>query len=355
MSDRDYRRLIIFVEKSHALPEHRSQLNELIKAIRDNEGDGEQAKYIEETQEIAKADICILPMNWNYYVDNNRVHLVGQALAAAQEAGKPFVIFSMEDFTANIPFSGVVLFQPSAYQSRRSLAGNSIFALPIFIHDYLDLYCGGRLQVRKKSNKPVVGFCGQAILTRMDSIKREIYHRYSWIGYHAGWISWEPPPFVPGKMRNLVLNLLAASPLVQANFVIRKQYFSGYLEAEKKPLDPMRIEFIRNILDSDYTVCVRGRGNFSVRFYEVLSLGRIPIFVDTDCILPYDDRIDYRKYCVWVEPGEISSIAEKVAEFHASLPASDFEELQVECRKLWVNWLSANGFCQNFYKHFCMD
>jgi hypothetical protein len=106
------------------------------------------------------------------------------------------------------------------------------------------------------------------------------------------------------------------------------------------------------MLDSDYIVCMRGGGNFSVRFYETLSMGRIPVVVDTDCLLPYDDIIDYRRYTVWVGESEIRRAAREIAVFHASLSSNEFLELQKACRDLWRNYLSREGFWRNFHRCF---
>jgi hypothetical protein len=51
--------------------------------------------------------------------------------------------------------------------------------------------------------------------------------------------------------------------------------------------------------------------------YEALALGRIPVFVDPDCILPFHDRIDWRSYAVWVDARDIRSVPHIVAELHA--------------------------------------
>ena len=40
--------------------------------------------------------------------------------------------------------------------------------------------------------------------------------------------------------------------------------------------------------DNLYGLCVRGFGNFSFRLGETLMMGRIPILIDTECILPFD-------------------------------------------------------------------
>ena len=41
-----------------------------------------------------------------------------------------------------------------------------------------------------------------------------------------------------------------------------------------------------------FTFCYRGAGNFSYRFYETLMMGRIPILVNTDCVFPFEDKVD---------------------------------------------------------------
>jgi hypothetical protein len=105
------------------------------------------------------------------------------------------------------------------------------------------------------------------------------------------------------------------------------------------------------VIDSDYTLCVRGVGNFSYRLYETLSCGRIPVFVDTDCVLPYDSVIRWKDYCVYLDESEVAVIGERIAEFHRELSPSRFEGLQRDCRKLWEDYISPAGFFRNFHRH----
>jgi hypothetical protein len=106
------------------------------------------------------------------------------------------------------------------------------------------------------------------------------------------------------------------------------------------------------MLESDYVLCARGNGNFSYRLYETLCMGRIPVFIDTDCVLPLDFDIDWRDYCVWVDEAEIEQIGDQVLEFHESLDESEFEERQRACRRLWETHISPQGFFANFHLHF---
>ncbi len=78
----------------------------------------------------------------------------------------------------------------------------------------------------------------------------------------------------------------------------------------------VRQEYVHSMMESDYILCARGAGNFSRRLYEALSCGRIPVFVDTDCVLPYQSEINWKEYFVCG-----LRVGEKVAEFHGLLSA----------------------------------
>ena len=115
-----------------------------------------------------------------------------------------------------------------------------------------------------------------------------------------------------------------------------------------------QLEFLQNLLESDYILCARGNGNYSFRLYEALACGRIPLFIDTDCVLPFDFAIDWKRFGVWVDQVDdphLRSVADRVAEFHASISGEEFEELQVACRRLWEEWLSPEAFFANFHRH----
>jgi hypothetical protein len=112
-----------------------------------------------------------------------------------------------------------------------------------------------------------------------------------------------------------------------------------------------QLEFLENMLNSDYVLCSRGFGNFSYRFYESLASGRIPVLIDTDCVLPFDSIIDWDSYCIRVPEGDVDQIASRIAEFHAGISPADFGDRQLSCRKLWEEWLSPEGFFANFHRH----
>jgi hypothetical protein len=150
-----------------------------------------------------------------------------------------------------------------------------------------------------------------------------------------------------------VLDALARCPRIDTDFVLRTRYRAGVRSADRNdPAQTARREFLQNVLETDYTVCMRGGGNFSVRFYEALALCRVPAFVDTDCVLPYSEQVNWRQYTVWIDETELSRAGDLIADFHANLSSREFAELQLACRAVWVDRLTTNGFYTHFREHF---
>jgi hypothetical protein len=123
---------------------------------------------------------------------------------------------------------------------------------------------------------------------------------------------------------------------------MRGRFRRRNIQGEFKP----REAFWRNVLNNDYTLCMRGGGNFSYRLYEVLAAGRIPLFINTRCVLPLQDEIDWRKHCVWVEEDQMDSAGEILLDFHAKLTPQRFRAIQAANRQLWEHRLSPLAFYQ---------
>ena len=93
------------------------------------------------------------------------------------------------------------------------------------------------------------------------------------------------------------------------------------------------------MLDSSFSLCIRGNGNFSYRFYEALSFGRIPILIDTDVELPFESIINWKDHIIFIKPDMIKDIGKIIDECTIS---------PIENRKLWCKYFSAEGYNNNF-------
>lgn len=274
---------------------------------------------------IEDADAALLPGEWRTGSP--------EAVKLAEKAtkyGKKVIIFFNSDSVEPIPIENTVIFRTSFYRSARR---PNEFAMPGWSADFLHRYLDGKLPVRKKGPVPVVGYTGYIDYSnqfeRLKKFTRNLVRfRRKHIGEH---------------LRGTAVRALQQNPRVSTNFIIR----SGFLGECQQDL---RLEYVLNIVDCDYALVARGGGNFSYRLYEVLSCGRIPVFIDTDCVLPFDHLIDWRKYCVWVESKDIESIGDKVADFHARISDEDFRELQMSIRRMYEEWISPVGFHRNLWR-----
>jgi hypothetical protein len=245
--------------------------------------------------------------------------------------GRPgcFFFYSNDDaLPIQVERPNVTVFRTSLFRSLRMPHEQAMPALS----DDLLAQNGKALEARPWSPTPSVGFCGfvGSLFKRLGF--QLVMQREKSSGL---------------TLRERALSALEHSSSVQTNFVRRTSFWGGSMsrfhfdpEHQKK----VRREFVDNLLGTDYTLCVRGKGNFSYRLYEVLSAGRIPVFVNSDCVLPFDGRVDWKRHVVHVEESELSQIGEKVLAFHRRLGAEGFRELQHENRRLWQEWLSPEGF-----------
>jgi hypothetical protein len=245
----------------------------------------------------------------------------------ARHAGLPCLFFdTSDDHTPASPPHGLVYRSP-IFRSRMTAAER---AMPPICEDLL-LYRGNQLQTRARGNTPVVGFCGYLLPRWKTALQGLRGQRDKAVGH---------------RVRRAALGALSRSDRVTTNFLVRDSYWGGAVRHGKDPALVARVreEFVGNMFESDYILCARGAGNFSYRFYETLSAGRIPLLIDTDCALPFSDRIDWRKHAVFVPEDRIGEAPRILAEFHDHLSERAFVDLQESNRRLWTESLNPLSF-----------
>lgn len=298
------------------------------------------------TDNLEQADVAILPMAWNYYVERDRLALANDFIDRCGRLQKKVLVLNAGDFGLRIPNrEHLIIFRLGGYKSR--FAKNE-FTLPVFIEDPLEQYFQTtELHLRSYASRPFVGFCGQANSAYGNRIKETLKIAARNVKTVLGLSKNEQQQLLSTSfLRASVLRTLENSPRVVANFILRKKYRAGI--TTQRATHSTTLEFYNNLNESDYVVCVRGAGNFSVRFYEALAMGRIPVFVNTDCSLPLDHKVSWEKHLVWVPYGERSQVAEKIVTFHNQRSPEDFKDLQHQNRALWKEQLTLGGFFKSF-------
>jgi exostosin family protein len=279
------------------------------------------SRFLELTT-LEDADVAVFPLDWSSIGQDAGMEAAHRFIESAQAAGTPSIVFFNSDSAKQLPVEATAVVRTSLHRSRR---GPNDFAQPGWSEDFVPRYLGNELVIRRKAAKPVVGFCG--LVPRS--------------------------PFSPARrVRGGALRSLERDPAVETNFRRKRSFLGGALSQGtfETSARQAREEYVHNLVESDYVLCARGAGNFSYRLYETLSCGRIPLFVDTDCVLPYDFVVDWRDFCVWVDEAELDRAGEIVAEFHERLTDTEFEDLQRSCRRFWEEYIRPVGFFSNFHR-----
>jgi dTDP-4-dehydrorhamnose reductase len=140
-----------------------------------------------------------------------------------------------------------------------------------------------------------------------------------------------------------LLNLLKSSDKVICNFKYNDSPCMGLIE----PNIQEKIKDFNDLLEiSEYVFCPRGNGNFSIRFYEGLKSGKIPILLETDNELPFENIFDWKSICI-ISRDE-TTLIDDILNFHKN---NDIYKLQIRCKEVY-NELFSNETCgQIMYKH----
>jgi hypothetical protein len=297
---------------------------------------GARRTAVELVDDPGQADAVVLPTFWSRTVLDEAHRLA----AVARDADRPFVIFGDLDPEPLVPIASALLLHPGLHRStvRPSMAA----ALPVTCADRLALR--GGLTVRPKPDRPVVGFCGQGAATLASRARRTATVAAARLAHRRGRLAEVPPPWRSHvALRARALDALRRHPGIEDRFAVRDRYRAGVRGTADLAAHPTTIEFDRNVAETDYTLCVRGTGNFSVRFYEALSFGRVPVLVDTDSMLPFEHRIAWDDLIVRIDASQVDDLPELLAEHHRAIGPDRFEARQRELRATWEEWLSVDG------------
>jgi hypothetical protein len=136
-------------------------------------------------------------------------------------------------------------------------------------------------------------------------------------------------------LRQEWLDKIKSSSKVICDFITRDRFFFMYKE-NPAVMNEYNNEFINNMKYSEFCFCPRGTGNFSIRFYEALHNGRIPVLLNTDTVLPLEQQIDYKNICVF--SNNIDTLPDDVIEFSKTHDLLEVQRLCKETFNKYFHW-----------------
>ena len=289
-------------------------------------------RYYGITDNIIFADMVFVPYahNWLLQYDND---LFDECVRMARESKLPLLVDGIADVEYPIDIENSYVLRYGGY---RFLSEPGRIQIPPLADDFLERYKSGKLEIRKKGEgRPSVGFAGWAVLSPMQyfrTIIKEIPIRLRSV------IDSRYRACIKGVLwRQQAINVLKKSSRVEFNLLARNS-FSGSQRTAQGDMRTLREEMVDTILQNDYTLDVRGDANDSTRLFEVLSLGRIPVIVDTERNFPLKDKVDYSSFALVVDFRDIDRLPERIAEFHKNISPGRFEEMQRNARDAYVHF-----------------
>ena len=284
------------------------------------------------TDDLRKADLVLAPYPHVWFLRHDRA-LFDECVRTARIAGLPLLIDGTGDVEYPIEGENIYVLRYGGY---RFIRERGRIQIPLYADDLLERCRNGRLDIRRKGEgKPVVGFAGWATLSPAQFLRtmlKELPMRLQGIfdvRYRActKGVLW----------RQKAIQILRRSPFVAFHSRSRDS-FSGSSKTAVGDMRELREQMVDTILESDYALDVRGDANNSARLFEILSLGRIPVIVDTERNFPFSDVIDYSSFALIVDFRDIQKLPERIAEFHKTISSERFEQMQRNARDAYLQY-----------------
>ncbi len=288
------------------------------------------------TNELSKADCILLPYSHNHAL-KFAPEVLDECIALSVSSGKPLVIDGVGDIERPVTFPNAVVIRYGGY---RFLNKDNEIHIPPYADDLLELYCGGELKLRQKQQTPSISFAGWASLTPKQEVRailKELPERLRAL-IDSRYGAMKKGVF----FRRQAVKVLQGSPLVEANTLVRTSYSGHRHTAEKSP-EQLRADFVENLLGSDYALDVRGDANASNRLFEILSLGRIPVIVDTERNLPFLGLVDYSAFSLIVDFRDMQKLPQIIADFNAKLSDEQFINMQKAARAAYLQYFRVDA------------
>lgn len=281
---------------------------------------------------LEEADVIISPIAYHKFITHKNEFRTLKELAIKHS--KPLFVYTAGDFGYTLKDTTVFNFRLGGFNSKLN---KNTYILPSFINDpYIVL--NKEFGTVSRPEIPTIGFVGHAESGCKKYIKEFIAYLKLNIKQLINLGKNDYQSFYPsGYKRAKYLKQLEKTEGIITDFIFRNKYRAGVISKMQK--DSTTYEFYDNMYNNAYTLCIRGVGNFSVRFYETLAMGRIPVVIDTDCRFPLESKIDWSKHVVLVKEFEIDHLESKILEFHNQFNLESFKSLQISNRNLWLNSL----------------
>lgn len=297
---------------------------------------------------IDESDYVLLPQAVRSFSGETKEYVNSQ-IDFAKKYGKQLIVFVGGDISHSVLIPGALVFKGSQYES---LLQKNEFIVPPYVEDLGQEY---GVILKHKTVKPRVGFCGWAGFQNPFQYIKYFLRNFFYDVLALTRVNPNAKIFKKGIYYRLQsIKAFLKSENIETSFIVRKTFSAN---SKTITIDPLvaRKEYIDTMLACDFALAPKGDGNFSVRFFEALSLGRIPILIDTDCVLPLAEIINYDDFIIRVPYSKIDEIASIVLSTYNRWSDSDFVNKQKAARAAFETYLRHDKFFNFVFEHRLFD
>ena len=281
------------------------------------------------TSQLAKSDAVLVPYDLSYWYKNKDYIIYLKSLAEK----KKLIILNTGDFISKIKkIENVIYFRPFLNPGEHS--PNTII-IPYEIEPMFTART-----YNPEFNISFMGYFPRIVSTRLFyALKNSFWH--------------------PIKGNGSIVRKLMARKVKKTNLpltLVARNTFSGWSRDKSANTLERRSEFFNSIRDSRYVICPRGDGNQSLRFYETLSAGRVPILIDTKIKLPLGGRLNYSKITITLNLYDSIDVwRREILDFESLYKGTKFKKLSHEIIEFYDQNLSMYNFYKNLFIDFLVE
>ncbi|GAK93180.1 hypothetical protein JCM19298_1899 [Nonlabens ulvanivorans] len=283
------------------------------------------------------ADVFIFPINYFSIKQKDYQMHYKSLYELAVSLGKKIMVYTGGDYGKTFQDNNIITWRNAGFKSSNH---HQTTIIPSLINDPLERE-NLNFKIHSYQQRPLISFTGFAVSNRKEKLRIVLSTIQNNLKRTIDVDGSDKQSFYnAAESRFTYLKELEIHPQIDTDFIYRNKYRAGAVTNEQRETSTQ--EFFENLNNSPYTFCLRGAGNFSVRFYESLACGRIPVLVDTDVQLPLEDQIDWDQHICRMLPNE--NLAEKLIAFHKAQTPGSFRDLQKSNRALYENYLVRHAF-----------
>ena len=268
---------------------------------------------------IFEADMVLVPHDAKYFSKNINYLKYLKDLAVR----KPLLISNRGDFPVKIAIPNSIILRVGIEPNEK------VFNTIVVPYNIISL---SYLPLKNYTGNPTVGFVGLvpklSLGRTFKSFKKSPRH----------------PMLANGAIvRKLSIQRLKNSSINQ-KIIVRESY--GGVSRLVSNSEKKRNEYINNIADSDIILCPRGDSNASLRFYETLSAGRIPLIPDTRIKLPYLENLNLKDVILAFSLFD-RNIEVEIMDFWNNMNLVKYQEIQEAIRFIYDTQYKFDIFLKN--------